>query len=208
VGHVDVVSRDCNLLFGTRDADKRPSQAFRTLFMQEMIARGVIAPSFVVSFSHSDADIERTVEAAGELELREGRGVTAIVKASDVIGKLIGLGLMATINQRIGVMGGYSNVLERATGRAAELNWRWWFLFGVLGGSLVWRLLAGESNVGDGYGWLSRTFDDDAIVAAALFGGGILIGFGAKTAGGCTAGNGIGGGAGAGRAVAESCCFW
>jgi molybdopterin-binding protein len=26
-----------------------------------------------------------TVEAAGELELREGRGVTAIVKASDVI---------------------------------------------------------------------------------------------------------------------------
>jgi hypothetical protein len=113
-----------------------------------------------------------------------------------VLGPLIGLiviALMATINQRIGVMGGYSNVLERATGRAAELNWRWWFLFGVLGGSLVWRLLAGESNVGDGYGWLSRTFDDDAIVAAALFGGGILIGFGAKTAGGCTAGNGIGG---------------
>lgn len=113
-----------------------------------------------------------------------------------VLGPLIGLiviALMATINRRIGVMGGYSNVLERATGRAAELNWRWWFLFGVLGGSLVWRLLAGESNVGDGYGWLSRTFDDDAIVAAALFGGGILIGFGAKTAGGCTAGNGIGG---------------
>ena len=66
IGHVDVVSRDCNLLFGTRDADKRPSQAFRTLFMQEMIARGVIAPSFVVSYSHSDADIDRTVEAAGE----------------------------------------------------------------------------------------------------------------------------------------------
>jgi len=65
-GHVDVVSRDCNLLFGTRDADRRPSQAFRTLFMQEMIARGVIAPSFVVSWSHSEADIDRTVEAAGE----------------------------------------------------------------------------------------------------------------------------------------------
>ena len=30
----------------------KPSQAFRTLFMQEMIRRGVIAPSFVVSFSH------------------------------------------------------------------------------------------------------------------------------------------------------------
>ncbi|RPH61743.1 MAG: hypothetical protein EHM83_12535 [Burkholderiales bacterium] len=60
------MSRDCNLVFGTRDADRKPSQPFRTLFMQEMVARGVIAPSFVVSWSHSDEDIDRTVEAAAE----------------------------------------------------------------------------------------------------------------------------------------------
>jgi len=30
------------------------------------------------------------------------------------------------------------------------------------------------------------------VVVAALFAGGILIGFGAKTAGGCTSGNGLG----------------
>jgi glutamate-1-semialdehyde 2,1-aminomutase len=64
--HVNLSSRDCNLLFTTRDADKRPSQAFRTLFMQEMIKRGVIAPSFVVSFSHADTDIECTVQAVNE----------------------------------------------------------------------------------------------------------------------------------------------
>lgn len=64
VGYVDLVSRDCNLLFGTRDAEKKPSQTFRTLFMQEMVARGVIAPSFIVSWSHSEQDIDRTVEAA------------------------------------------------------------------------------------------------------------------------------------------------
>jgi hypothetical protein len=113
-----------------------------------------------------------------------------------VIGPMLGLvviALMATLNQRIGVLGGYTSLLERATGRAPSLNWKWWFLVGVLGGSLIWRLLAGESTVTDGYGWLSRTFDDGAIVAAALFGGGILIGFGAKTAQGCTAGNGLGG---------------
>jgi glutamate-1-semialdehyde 2,1-aminomutase len=63
-GYVDLVGRDCNLLFTTKDADRRPSQPFRTLFMQEMIRRGVIAPSFVVSFSHSEADIDRTIEAA------------------------------------------------------------------------------------------------------------------------------------------------
>ncbi len=65
-GHVDLASRDCNLLFGTRDADRKPSQPFRTLFMQEMIRRGVIAPSFVVSYSHEEADIDYTIEMAAE----------------------------------------------------------------------------------------------------------------------------------------------
>ncbi|WP_460494482.1 hypothetical protein [Dactylosporangium cerinum] len=47
----------------TKDADGERSQPFRTLFLQELIRRGVIAPSFVVSYSHTDADIDRTVEA-------------------------------------------------------------------------------------------------------------------------------------------------
>jgi len=63
-GYVDLMGRECNLLFTTKDAEKRPSQPFRTLFMQEMIRRGVIAPSLVVSYSHSEADIDRTIEAA------------------------------------------------------------------------------------------------------------------------------------------------
>src|SRR5262249_9818710 len=106
-----------------------------------------------------------------------------------VLGLLIGLitiGLMATINQRIGVTSGYSNLLERATGRASALDGKWWFLAGMFGGSLIWRLLAGESTVPNGYGWLTRTFSDGAVVIAFLFAGGILIGFGARTAGGCT----------------------
>lgn len=64
--HVELLGRDCNLLFATRDADRQPSQVFRTIFMQEMLQRGVIAPSFVVSYSHSEDDIERTVSAAAE----------------------------------------------------------------------------------------------------------------------------------------------
>jgi len=62
-GFFEIIGRPCNLVFATRDQKRNPSQAFRTLFMQEMIRRGIIAPSFVVSFSHSDADIERTAEA-------------------------------------------------------------------------------------------------------------------------------------------------
>jgi glutamate-1-semialdehyde 2,1-aminomutase len=65
-GFCEVFGRPCNLVFGTRDQNRERSQPFRTLFMQELIRRGVIAPSFVVSFSHSDADIEQTGEAVHE----------------------------------------------------------------------------------------------------------------------------------------------
>ncbi len=60
---VALLSRDCNLLFATRDAQGQPSQPMRTLFMQEMVRHGVLAPSFVVSYSHSEADIDQTIEA-------------------------------------------------------------------------------------------------------------------------------------------------
>jgi len=69
-GYFECVGRDCCLLFATNDAEQQPSQSFRTLFMQEMIQRGVLAPSFVVSYSHTDADIDQTVEAiAASLEI-------------------------------------------------------------------------------------------------------------------------------------------
>ncbi len=61
-GRFSVAGRPCNLIYGTNDADGSPSQAFRTLFLQELIRGGVIAPSFVVSFSHSADDIDRTID--------------------------------------------------------------------------------------------------------------------------------------------------
>jgi glutamate-1-semialdehyde 2,1-aminomutase len=62
-GYVDVIGRPCNLVFTTADHQGRPSQAFRTLLMQELIQRGVLAPSLVISYSHSDADLEQTIRA-------------------------------------------------------------------------------------------------------------------------------------------------
>jgi glutamate-1-semialdehyde 2,1-aminomutase len=60
--HVGVAGRDANLVYFTKDADGNRSQPMRTLFLQELIRGGVIAPSFVVSYAHTDADIDRTVE--------------------------------------------------------------------------------------------------------------------------------------------------
>ena len=62
-GHFAVLGKPCNLIYSARDRDKRPAQAFRTLFMQELVRRGILAPSFVVSFAHTEADIDRTVDA-------------------------------------------------------------------------------------------------------------------------------------------------
>jgi glutamate-1-semialdehyde 2,1-aminomutase len=57
-----LLGRPCNLVYATRDQQKQPSQAFRALFLQETIKRGLLMPSLVVSFSHTDADIARTIE--------------------------------------------------------------------------------------------------------------------------------------------------
>ena len=65
-GHFGVFGRPCCLVYGTRDAEGHPSQPFRTLFLQEIIRRGLIASSLVVSYSHGDEEIDRTVEIIRE----------------------------------------------------------------------------------------------------------------------------------------------
>ena len=57
-----VLGKPCCLTYATLDASFKPSQDFRTLFLQETIRRGVLAPSFIVSYAHSDADIDTTIE--------------------------------------------------------------------------------------------------------------------------------------------------
>ncbi|HEV7648322.1 MAG TPA: glutamate-1-semialdehyde 2,1-aminomutase [Actinophytocola sp.] len=59
--HVVVRGRDSNLVFGTLDAQGKPSQEYRTLFLRQLITGGVIGPSFVVSSALSDVDVDKTV---------------------------------------------------------------------------------------------------------------------------------------------------
>lgn len=64
--YFQLASKPCNLIYVTRDQDKHRSQAFRTLFLQETIKRGLLMPSLVVSFSHTDQDVDRTIDAISE----------------------------------------------------------------------------------------------------------------------------------------------
>jgi len=61
--HVPILGPPCCLVFGSRDEAGQPSQPFRTLLMQELIERGILATSLVVNYSHTEADIDSTIEA-------------------------------------------------------------------------------------------------------------------------------------------------
>ena len=68
--HVVILGRPSCLVFGTKDHEGKPSQPFRTLFIQEMLRRRVLGQSLVISAAHTDSDIDLTVEAAaGAIEV-------------------------------------------------------------------------------------------------------------------------------------------
>ena len=58
-----ILGKPCCMTYTTLDAEEKPSQSFRALFLQETIQRGLIAPSFVVSCAHTDGVIDQTIEA-------------------------------------------------------------------------------------------------------------------------------------------------
>lgn len=65
-GYFEILGMPCNLVYAARDQEKNQSQSFRTLFLQETIKRGLLMPSMVVSYSHSEIDIDRTIERVAD----------------------------------------------------------------------------------------------------------------------------------------------
>jgi len=61
---VEVAGYPCSPLITFRDAAGGISMPLRTLFLQEMIAHGVLIPWVAVSFSHGDAEVQLTLDAA------------------------------------------------------------------------------------------------------------------------------------------------
>ena len=116
-----------------------------------------------------------------------------------VAGPVLGLCVVACralFNGRLGVTGGYSEVVVQLTRGSVRFDWRGWFAIGIVVGGALFALLGGGVGF-DGYGWLTDTFHGvgQIVIAAVLLIAGVLIGFGAKTAGGCTSGNGLTGSA-------------
>jgi hypothetical protein len=114
-------------------------------------------------------------------------------------GPVVGLCVVALrwlLNERLGATGAWSDVVERLSARSVAFDTRGWLLLGLIAGAIVYALLAGGAGF-EGYGWLTDTFTGGArwLIVPILLAAGVLIGFGAKTAGGCTSGNGLSGNA-------------
>jgi uncharacterized protein len=114
-----------------------------------------------------------------------------------VAGPVLGLCVVAVrllFNARLGVTGGFSELVGKLSRGSVRFDWRGWFAIGLFAGGALFALFAGGPDF-HGYGWLTDAFTGSSRVwiVPILFLAGILIGYGAKVAGGCTSGNGLSG---------------
>lgn len=75
--YLPISGRSSALVFGTRDAGGTPSQAYRALFMQELLRHGVLAQSLVISAAHTDGELDITIRAIREAAKVYARAIEA-----------------------------------------------------------------------------------------------------------------------------------
>ena len=114
-----------------------------------------------------------------------------------IAGPVLGLCVVACralFDARLGITGGYSELIGKLGRGRVDFDWRGWFAIGVLAGGTPF-LLAWGGPVFHGYGWMTETFHGASRIwiPVLLMASGALIGYGAKEAGGCTSGNGLSG---------------
>jgi uncharacterized protein len=114
-----------------------------------------------------------------------------------IAGPAIGLvivALLALANKRFGVVGGVTDLVHGSSEGRGLRSWRTLLVLGMVLGGAGYAVLAGAPDAGGAYSWLDAHLSTSGELAA-LFGGGVLIGVGARTAGGCTSGHGLTGSA-------------
>ena len=114
-----------------------------------------------------------------------------------IAGPILGLvitTLLGLANKRFGVLGGITDLVHGSAEGRGVRSWRTLLLVGVVLGGLVYSVAAGAPDAGTAYSWLDAHLSGGGEIAL-LFGAGLLIGVGARTAGGCTSGHGLTGSA-------------
>jgi uncharacterized membrane protein YedE/YeeE len=113
--------------------------------------------------------------------------------AGPVLGLVI-VALLGLANRRFGVLGGVTDLVTGSSEGRGLRSWRVLLVVGIVVGASGYALLTGAPDAGLGYSWLDAHLGLTA-EAVVLFGAGLAIGVGARTAGGCTSGHGLTGSA-------------
>jgi uncharacterized membrane protein YedE/YeeE len=113
--------------------------------------------------------------------------------AGPVLGLVI-VSLLGLANKRFGVVGGVTDLVQGSSEGRGLRSWRALLLLGIVLGAVAFTLLAGAPDAGSAYSWLDSHLSGGGEVGL-LFGAGVLIGVGARSAGGCTSGHGLTGSA-------------
>ncbi len=109
-----------------------------------------------------------------------------------IAGPLIGLGIVGlrfALNKPFGALGGFIDVAEHA-GNPRQVGFRSFILIGLILGGFLFAFVTGSFAVTFAYGGTSVLIGGQA---ALLLGAGVMMGIGARTAGGCTSGHGMSG---------------
>jgi len=129
-----------------------------------------------------------------------------------VAGPLMGLlivGLRAAVNKPFGALGGYIDLAENALS-PSRLGFRAHLLFGLIFGGVLYATTLGSMSAPLSHTTATSFIPGNAsIQLALLLVAGTVMGFGARTAGGCTSGHGMSGMAlGSPASIASSMTFF
>jgi uncharacterized membrane protein YedE/YeeE len=113
-----------------------------------------------------------------------------------IAGALLGLlivGLRAVLNKPFGALGGYVELAESAR-QPRQLGFRAFLLIGLVVGGALYAAVAGSPSVAFVYESRASVLSAVSLAQlASLCAAGVVMGFGARTAGGCTSGHGLSG---------------
>jgi uncharacterized membrane protein YfcA/uncharacterized membrane protein YedE/YeeE len=111
--------------------------------------------------------------------------------ASGVAIAAVVVGLLYVDNRQLGVSTGYAELCRLPKEPALRSSWRPKFVFGIVLGGALSALASGAGPSSSMGSFDVRLHGNVALEALVLLLGGVLLGFGARLAGGCTSGHGI-----------------
>ncbi|MGA1074827.1 MAG: YeeE/YedE family protein [Ilumatobacteraceae bacterium] len=104
---------------------------------------------------------------------------------------LLVVGLFVVANQPLGASGAYVQTLKAARRDSDTVGWRVWYFGGIFVGGLVATVLGAGVDVRTGYDAMFTAGWSKPVVGIVVFLAAIVMGYGARMAGGCTSGHGI-----------------